>query len=98
MNAPLHPEHLRALMDLPASQVEDPDPAESAEWREAFAALVEAHGPQRARFMLDELALLARQRQIGWQPELGTPYVNTIPVGAQPAFPATSRSRSAWVR
>ncbi len=87
MNAPLHPEHLRALMDLPASQVEDPDPAESAEWREAFAALVEAHGPQRARFMLDELALLARQRQIGWQPELGTPYVNTIPVGAQPAFP-----------
>ncbi|MGR4868685.1 alpha-ketoglutarate dehydrogenase [Variovorax sp. LARHSF232] len=87
MNAPLHPEHLRALMDMPASQVEDPDPAESAEWREAFAALVEAHGPERARFMLDELALLARQRQIGWQPELGTPYVNTIPVEAQPAFP-----------
>jgi pyruvate dehydrogenase E1 component len=37
--------------------------------------------------MLDELARIARQRRIGWQPALATPYVNTIAVEAQPAFP-----------
>ncbi|MFC5607296.1 alpha-ketoglutarate dehydrogenase [Variovorax soli] len=89
MNAPLHPEHLRALLAMTAASPDhhDIDPAESAEWREAFLALVEAHGPERARFMLGELARMARQQQIGWQPELNTPYVNTIPVEAQPAFP-----------
>ncbi|MDM0044669.1 alpha-ketoglutarate dehydrogenase [Variovorax dokdonensis] len=87
MNAPLHTEHLRALMAMTPSPLPDPDPAESAEWRESFLALVDAHGPERARFMLDELARIARQQQIGWQPELSTPYVNTIAVDAQPAFP-----------
>ena len=65
----------------------DPDPSETAEWRDAFAALVAAHGAARARWMLDELARVAREQRIGWQPELCTPYVNTIPVDAQPAFP-----------
>ncbi|HYP71744.1 MAG TPA: hypothetical protein VEP93_12735, partial [Variovorax sp.] len=72
MNAPLHPEHLRALLAMTAAPEHDPDPAESAEWREAFLALVEAHGPERARFMLDEMARIARHKQIGWQPELST--------------------------
>ena len=65
----------------------DPDSIETAEWRDAFAALVQAHGPQRARQILDGLAELARQQRIGWTPELATPYVNTIAVDAQPAFP-----------
>ena len=65
----------------------DPDPQETAEWREAFQALVGRHGPERARFVLDELALLARDPRIGWSPELVTPYVNTIPAERQPAFP-----------
>jgi len=86
MNAPLHPEHLRALLAMSAAD-HDPDPEESAEWREAFLALAGSQGPERARFMLDELARLARKQQIGWQPDLNTPYFNTIPVEAQPAFP-----------
>ena len=65
----------------------DPDPQETAEWREAFQALVATQGPERARQMLDALALLARQQRIGWQPALATPYLNTIAVDAQPAFP-----------
>ena len=65
----------------------DPDPIETAEWRDAFIALLQAHGPQRARQILDGLARLARQQRIGWTPELATPYVNTIAVDAQPAFP-----------
>lgn len=71
---------------LPVAPV-DPDPQETTEWREAFAALVAVNGPVRARQILDALAQAARQQRIGWQPELCTPYVNTIPVDAQPAFP-----------
>ncbi|VTU41121.1 Pyruvate dehydrogenase E1 component [Variovorax sp. PBS-H4] len=84
MNAPISNDQLRALLDAP---LHDPDPAETTEWREAFTALAETHGPERARWMLDELARIARTRRIGWQPELATPYVNTIAVEQQPAFP-----------
>lgn len=65
----------------------DADPAETAEWRDAFLALVATHGPTRARFMLDQLAALARSAHISWQPELVTPYVNTVSVERQPVFP-----------
>ena len=67
--------------------VEDDDPAETTEWRDAFLTLAAHGGQARARFMLDELAHLARTRQMQWQPDLNTPYVNTIPAAAQPAFP-----------
>ena len=53
--------------------VGDADPSETAEWRDAFSALVQTHGPERARFILDELAQLARGSRIGWQPDLVTP-------------------------
>ena len=65
----------------------DPDPLETTEWREAFDALVASQGPARARQMLDELSRVARARRIGWQPELCTPYQNTIGVDEQPVFP-----------
>ena len=65
----------------------DTDPSETAEWREAFATLLVSQGPERARFMLDEMARLARAERVGWQPELNTPYVNTIAVDQQPEFP-----------
>ena len=67
--------------------VHDADPAETAEWHAAFESLVAHAGPARARFMLDELVYLARTRQIQWQPDLNTPYVNTIAASAQPTFP-----------
>ncbi len=72
---------------LAAGGAADADPAETAEWRDAFLALVATEGPQRARFVLDELVRLARSSQVDWTPELVTPYVNTIPVDRQPAFP-----------
>ncbi len=65
----------------------DPDPQETAEWRDAFQALVTTQGHERARFVLDELARLARNQRTGWQPDLNTPYVNTIAVDQQPVFP-----------
>jgi pyruvate dehydrogenase E1 component len=70
-----------------ADQSGDLDPAETAEWRDAFLALVATHGPARARFMLDQLAVMARSANVGWSPELVTPYVNTVSVERQPVFP-----------
>ncbi len=65
----------------------DPDPQETAEWREAFMALAASQGASRARYLLDELARLAREQRVGWKPELATPYVNTVGVNEQPVFP-----------
>jgi pyruvate dehydrogenase E1 component len=42
------PHHLLMQAATPA----DPDPQETAEWREAFEALALTHGPARARHML----------------------------------------------
>ena len=69
------------------ADVADTDPQETAEWRAAFASLLAAQGPARARFLLDEMARLARHNRTGWQPELNTPYINTLAVDQQPAFP-----------
>lgn len=65
----------------------DLDPVETTEWRDAFQALVATHGPARARFILDQLAVLGRHPAVGWSPELVTPYVNSVPVERQPVFP-----------
>jgi pyruvate dehydrogenase E1 component len=65
----------------------DIDPQETAEWRDAFQALVATQGPERARFILDQLALQAQATRVDWQPETITPYVNTIDVQQQPSFP-----------
>ena len=65
----------------------DLDPVETAEWREAFAGVVHLHGPERARYLLDQLVAMAHQQQIEWSPELVTPYVNTIAVQAQQPYP-----------
>ncbi|MCJ0761647.1 alpha-ketoglutarate dehydrogenase [Variovorax terrae] len=82
MNAPLPRSSL-----LPAAMNDDADPQETAEWRDALRALIESEGPERARFILDELARLAREARTGWVPELNSPYVNTIAVDRQPVFP-----------
>ena len=65
----------------------DLDPQETAEWRDAFVALVALQGPERARFILDEVVRQAHAQQVGWQPSLNTPYVNTVAAAAQPHFP-----------
>ena len=65
----------------------DTDPQETAEWREAFNAVVLQHGAERAGFLLDQLVALAHQNQLDWSPELVTPYVNTIAVDVQAPFP-----------
>ncbi len=72
---------------LAAAAPADSDPQESAEWRDAFRAVLQAAGPARARELMDMLSSMARDPSVAWQPVRGTPYVNTIPVAQQPPFP-----------
>ena len=65
----------------------DQDPSETQEWKDAFMALIQQHGPERASFMLTELTQLARAQALDWQPSLTTPYANSISVEQQPVFP-----------
>ncbi len=75
------------LLSPPTALSVDIDPQETQEWRDAFTALVAAQGPERARQILDGLVALSRKQRVGWQPELTTPYVNSIHVSEQPNFP-----------
>ncbi len=74
-----------AILQVPQSQ--DIDPEETAEWRDAFLALVATQGPERARHLLQEIVGVARAQRVGWQPDLNTPYVNTVAVQEQGVFP-----------
>ena len=65
----------------------DCDPGETREWMEALEAVLRERGPQRAAELLDALARRARQPDIGWQPPRVTPYLNSLPVAQQSAFP-----------
>ncbi|QYY24348.1 alpha-ketoglutarate dehydrogenase [Diaphorobacter sp. MNS-0] len=84
MNAPMP---LATLATLAAAASPDTDPQETAEWRDALQALVATAGPERARFLLDELNRLAGQLRVDWRPGLNTPYVNTVSVQEQGVFP-----------
>ena len=76
--------HVGAIL---STTTEDADPSETAEWCEALDALSAAHGPERARYLLDALLAHARRRGLNWLPSMVTPYVNSIALEAQPPFP-----------
>jgi pyruvate dehydrogenase E1 component len=69
------------------TNVSDPDPTETQEWRSALQSLYEAAGPARTREILSMLREMGQDPAIAWKPSLKTPYVNTISVDQQPAFP-----------
>ena len=72
----------------PVRKNQDADPAETREWVDAIESVIETEGVDRARFLLENL--IGRMRQAGADVPFSatTPYVNTIPVGAQPQRPS----------
>ena len=80
-----HYEHAAPLSATP--HTDDGDTQALDEWRDALVSVLEHEGPERARVILDMLAELARRHPIGWQPALGTAYINSIDVRQQPPFP-----------
>jgi pyruvate dehydrogenase E1 component len=65
----------------------DTDPAETQEWLDALASLIQASSPERARFMLGALQDEARRHALAWTPQRNTPYLNSIGLQQQAPFP-----------
>ena len=65
----------------------DADPAETREWLDAFDALVQAEGRERATFLLRKLFDHARARRVPMPPVMNTPYRNSVQLSDQPQFP-----------
>ncbi|AOJ71087.1 MULTISPECIES: alpha-ketoglutarate dehydrogenase [Burkholderia] len=70
-----------------ARRHDDTDPQETAEWLDALDGVVEHAGAERAQFLLAQLAEHAARRRLAAPHANATPYVNTIPLDAQPPYP-----------
>ncbi|MBM3345448.1 MAG: pyruvate dehydrogenase (acetyl-transferring), homodimeric type [Betaproteobacteria bacterium] len=65
----------------------DADAVETREWLDAFDAIIEHEGPERATYLLLRLLEHARVRKVRLPPVFNTPYCNTIALAEQPQFP-----------
>jgi pyruvate dehydrogenase E1 component len=68
------------------NQLPDIDPDETQEWIEALDQVIDS-SPARARFLLHQVLMHARARQIGLPAMVSTDYINTIPPEQEPYFP-----------
>ncbi len=66
---------------------EDYDPIETKEWLEAFASVVTHEGPERARFIIEQLLDQAAKTGVAGPATMSSAYVNTIAVKDQPDYP-----------
>ncbi len=67
--------------------LEDNDPIETSEWLEALQSLIAAEGPQRARFILRQLAEQAKNSGVEVPYGVTTAYRNTIPRDQEARMP-----------
>ena len=65
----------------------DVDAAETQEWLESLDYVLKSKGADRVRFLIEQLRDRAAEEGIQSAEDTSTPYVNTIPVKDQPAFP-----------
>jgi pyruvate dehydrogenase E1 component len=76
----------------------DPDPQETEEWEEAMDVVVERIGAERAQYLLKRT--FDKSYEAGVEPPATTrtPYLNTIPVAQQPAYPGDLEQERAILR
>lgn len=65
----------------------DIDAQETQEWLDALEGVLEAEGPKRAHFLLEELIDKARRNGAYLPYKPTTAYLNTIPVSQEPVMP-----------
>jgi len=63
------------------------DRDESEEWLESLDAVVDHHGPLKARFLVHELIDQAVRKGLKVSPSITTPMLNTIPTSMEPTYP-----------
>jgi len=65
----------------------DVDANETREWLSSLDYVLKSKGPDRVKFLLEQLLDKAAEDGVQLPPQTSTPYINTIPVKDQPAFP-----------
>ena len=65
----------------------DSDPLETSEWQGSLDYVLKSKGPERVKYLLKAMDTRARQEGVDVPLEVNTPYINTIPVHKQPAYP-----------
>ena len=65
----------------------DVDPIETLEWLASLESLLREEGPQRAQFILEQLAEKARVSGVEVAEKANRDYINTIPASDEPAYP-----------
>jgi pyruvate dehydrogenase E1 component len=65
----------------------DSDPMETKEWLDAMHGVIQAAGPERAGFLIDQQIAYARVNGVDQPFHAQTPYINTIPVERQARIP-----------
>ena len=68
-------------------RIPDIDPQETREWLEALDGVLEAEGPDRAHFLIEQLIDKARRSGAYLPFSANTAYINTIPVDKQVRIP-----------
>ena len=71
---------------------QDTDPQETREWLDALQAVVDGAGPERGRFLIEQLEVAARNLGIVSQAQPFSAYRNTIPLERQGAYPGDLRT------
>ena len=66
---------------------QDTDPQETQEWKAALDYIIRSAGPERAVFLLERLKERAFAQGVQYASSATTPYINTIRVENQPAYP-----------
>jgi pyruvate dehydrogenase E1 component len=67
----------------------DVDVAETREWLDSLTSVLQTEGPERARFLLDQLEQKAGRSGVEMPLAVNTPYINTIPPSKQPPYPGS---------
>nr|WP_236621494.1 pyruvate dehydrogenase (acetyl-transferring), homodimeric type [Rhodopirellula sallentina] len=60
---------------------------ETQEWLSSLEYVLESQGPERVKFLIDQLRDRAAEHGVPLTADTSTPYVNTIPPQKQPAYP-----------
>ncbi len=70
-----------------STPISDTDPAETREWLDSLDSVLQHEGADRARYLVTQLHDKAMKSGVELPFTANTPYINTIPVDRQPAFP-----------
>ncbi|HET7559030.1 MAG TPA: pyruvate dehydrogenase (acetyl-transferring), homodimeric type [Limnochordia bacterium] len=73
---------------MPERKVDERD-VELREWLDSLDYVIEQGDPKRVRELLSRLAIRAQQAGIAFGQSTTTPYINTIPLEAQPPYPGS---------